>query len=1087
MRKFFTIAIILSIVQILGIAQSIPERGILPFIQNYTVEDYRAARQNFYITQDSRGLMYFANTDEAVLTFDGAQWGRINVPNNSVFSVYAFGNKVYVGARNDFGYLKRTKNYGLVYQSFLSQIPSKYHTFGNVWQINSTSDSSIVFLSPYILFFLKHDTIRALDIDSIDVKSLFLRMFKVKNNLYFTLKYRGIYQLHNDTLHYIDGTDTLWDLMAMLPYKDNSILLYSFYKGFFVYKNHSFYRLKTGLDSFLLQNVYRAIELKGKYYAFALVSGGLLITDKNLKPIQFANVQTGLYNDKIQNLFLDNENNLWLALDNGISCIKLFTPFSVFDKNYGFSKSTKVFSAQKLNGVLYIANSDGLFWRIWDSAKQQVNSFLQFKLVHGVSQKTYVLRNIEGKVFGVNDLGLYYVLQNQSVHYLSKVRGLINFVQLKSNPNIIIGVRDALQIFEKVNGKWTFKGIIKNFKEPLRYIAEDPRGFIWGSEKTAGVYRIYLNKTYDSVVHIVRYNKEQGLHGLKSQFKNFVFRVNDKVIFATIDGIYTYDYQRDTFVPDRQLNKLLGQNREINLIFQDSTGNLWVRRLVKENETKNWELDEFVKTDTGYVLKSKPFYPFRNKIFSISQISKNGYIIGSEGGFVYYNAAIKDNLDYGFRTYIRLVKLLGPDSIIYRGFRDQDSSKQSIPVLPYKFHNLRFVFSAGDYSNVKYLKYSYFLKGYDKDWSPWTSENIKEYSNLPAGNYTFYVKSKNLYDRQGQEAKFSFIIRPPWYLTTWAFLLYMVLAGLLIWLIVYLYTLRLRKQKEYLEEQVKLRTIEIEKQKQEIEAQRDLLAKQNKEIRRKNKDITSSIEYAKRIQTAMLPLEETISKYLPEHFIFFRPRDIVSGDFYWFAYKDGKIIIAAVDCTGHGVPGAFMSMIGAEILNTIVLTNGVTDAAQILNLQNLYIRTALKQETTDNQDGMDMALCVIDQQAGVVEFAGAKNPLIYVDKNHELHKIRGDRQSIGGYQYTKIVSFTKHVIPIESPMWFYIFSDGYQDQFGGPDERPMKFLTTNFYRLLHKIHELPMREQKIVLEQTFDEWKNGYNQTDDVLVIGFKL
>ncbi len=236
----------------------------------------------------------------------------------------------------------------------------------------------------------------------------------------------------------------------------------------------------------------------------------------------------------------------------------------------------------------------------------------------------------------------------------------------------------------------------------------------------------------------------------------------------------------------------------------------------------------------------------------------------------------------------------------------------------------------------------------------------------------------------------------------------------------------------------------------------------------------------------MLPLEETISQYLPEHFIFFKPRDIVSGDFYWFAYKNGKIIIAAVDCTGHGVPGAFMSMIGAEILNTIVLTNGITDPAKILNLLNVYIRTALKQDTTDNQDGMDVALCVIDRQAEVVEFAGAKNPLIYIDKNHQLHKIRGDRQSIGGYQYTKIVSFTKHIIPIDPPMWFYIFSDGYQDQFGGPG-RPTKFLTTNFYALLHKIHQLPMKEQKRILEETFEKWKNGYSQTDDILVIGFKL
>ena len=1085
MPKYLITSILFFFAIILVRGQQIINHGILPFVQNYTVEDYKAARQNFDVTQDGLGLMYFANSDEAVLVFDGSQWQRITVPNNSVFSVEADSNTVYVGARNDFGYLKHTADYGLVYQSLLDKVPSRYRSFGNVWQITISPDSQVIYFSPYIIFFYDRDTIRLIHIDSIDVKSLFLRMFNVRNHIYFTLKYRGIYRLVDDTLQYIAGTDTLWDLMAMLPYKNKSVLLYSFYKGFFVYDGKQFKHLQTDLDGFLKQNIYRAIDIKNRYYVFALISGGVLITDHNLVPVQFLNVNTGLYNDKVQNLYLDNQNNLWLALDNGIATVQLFTPFTVFDKNYGFSKSTKIFSALPFDRYLFVANSDGLFWRPWPEYENKIQPFVKFKLVEGVSQKTFTLRTIDDKVFGVNDLGLYYV-QDFRAYYLSKIRGLINFIRLKSAPNVIIGVKDALQLFEKTGGKWVSRGIIKNFKEPLRYIAEDPHGFIWGSEKTAGVYRIYLNDSHDSVVKVVHYNSQAGLHGLKSQFKNFVFPVKNNVIFATVNGLYRYNYRSDSFVPIEKLNRLLGQNREVNLIYQDSAGNYWIRRLVKQKDNKYWELDLLKRVDTGYVLIDRPFYPFRNKIFSISQISRHQYIIGSEGRFILYDDRVKFDFTAKFPTYLRMVKLLANDSVLFRGFARQSNVKNDVPILPYKFNDLRFVFSAGYYSNPKNVEYSYYLEGYDESWSPWVKENIKEYSNLPAGNYTFYVRSKNIYDQYGTTASFSFIIRPPWYLTIWAFFLYIILAALLVWLIVYLYTLRLRRQKEYLEEQVRLRTIEIEKQKQEIEAQRDLLAKQNEEIKRKNKDITASIEYAKRIQTAMLPLEETISKYLPEHFIFFKPRDIVSGDFYWFAYKNGKIIIAAVDCTGHGVPGAFMSMIGAEILNTIVLTNGITDPAKILNLLNVYIRTALKQDTTDNQDGMDVALCVIDRQAEVVEFAGAKNPLIYIDKNHQLHKIRGDRQSIGGYQYTKIVSFTKHVIPIDPPMWFYIFSDGYQDQFGGPG-RPSKFLTTNFYALLHRIHQLPMKEQKRILEETFEQWKNGHSQTDDILVIGFKL
>ncbi len=1084
MRLIFLILLIL--LEFYSQAQVIPNKGILGFVNNYTVDEYKAARQNFAITQDDRGLMYFANTDEAVLVFDGSNWERIPVPNNSVLSVQYDNGRIWVGAKNDFGYLTPNKTFGLEYKSLLDKVPEKYYGFGNVWQTAyDVKDSSEIFLSRLALFFYKDDTLKIIHIDSVDKNSLFLRLFKVRDDIYFSLKYIGLCKLENDTLQYLKGSDSLWTAMTMLPYKDGKTLVYSFFYGFYTYDGKKFRHIKTDLDNFLIRNVYRAIDIKGKYYAFALVGGGVLITDYNFRPIQLIDVKSGLYNDKVQNMYLDNQDNLWLALDNGIANVRIFTPFTFFDENYGFQKSTKVFAARIFHDTLYVANSDGLVWRRWSGYENKIQPVVEFAPVEGVEQKTFLLREIDNKVFGGNDFGLYYVRGNKA-HFLTKGKALINFIRLNSNPGRIIGVKDALQLFEKENGQWVFKTFVKNFKQPIRYVAEDEKGFLWGSEKTAGVYRIYLNDSYDSVIRVIHYNEQNGLHGLPSQYKNFVFQLNDRVIFATTDGLYGYDYTKDEFFPLTGLNSFLGEGKEVNWIYEDDYGNLWIRHLVQSDNNKNWELLELKKTDTGYVAVKAPFYPFRNRIFSVSQVEDSSYIIGTEGGFIFYDQSIPvTNNQQRFRTYIRTVKLLREDSVIYQGFFDQPQDKALYPVIPYKYNNLRFVFAAGYYGNSKDLQFSFYLDGYDKDWSPWTEENVKEYSNLPSGDYTFYVKSRNLYGTQGTTAKFSFVIRPPWYLTVWAFIGYVILAVLIVWLIVYLYTLRLRKQKEYLEEQVRLRTIEIEQQKHEIEVQRDLLAKQNDEIRRKNKDITSSIEYAKRIQTAMLPLEDTIRKYLPEHFILFRPRDIVSGDFYWFAYKDGKIIIAAVDCTGHGVPGAFMSMIGAEILNTIVLTNGVTDAAEILNLQNQYIRTALKQDTTDNQDGMDMALCVIDIENKKLEFAGAKNPLIYIDKNHELHKIRGDRQSIGGYQYTPIVSFKKYIVEIESPMWFYIFSDGFQDQFGG--DPPMKFLTKRFYELLHKIHTLPMEEQKQVLERTIEDWMKNSTQTDDILVIGFKL
>ncbi len=1077
------LAILLFISQFAG-AQILKNIGIIPFVNNYTAEDYRAEKQNFCIIQDNRGLIYVANIDEAILVYDGSQWSKIKVPNTPVISLSkAFDNIIYVGAKNDLGYLQHTSNHGLVYKSIKHLIPEKQRVFGKVWQVDYTKDSTIVYLSSLYLFLYKNGKLRSVYIDSVAPRSLFLRMFKVNNELYFSLKYKGLYKYTPDSLVFIKGSQKLWPSMTMLPYPQGQILIFSFFDGFYLYDGSRIRKIETPVDSFLIKNVYRAISVTGRYYAFALVRGGVLVTDLMLRPIQYLDVNTGLYNDKVQNLFLDKDDNLWLALDNGIASVHLFSPFTLFDHNYGFKKSTKTFSALLCRDTLYIANSDGLYARRWYGYEDKTKPVEHFVQIRNANTKTYVIRKVDDAILASSDLGLYQV-KNGQAYFITNDRTVRNFIQLRSNPDIIIGVSNSLLLFKRdKRGRWHFVQNVKNFNYPIRYIAEDTSGFIWGSESTFGVYKIYLNKTYDSVKRVVVYNDDNGLHGLPAQYKNFVYPLGEKIVFATIDGLYQYERRADLFVPMENLNKVIGQKGSINFVFQDSKDNIWFKQLIISDEQKYWILGILQKTDKGYHLVRAPFYPFINKVFSFAQLDKNSYLIGSEGGFIHYDSRINEDWQRPFEAIIRTVKIINADSIIFMGYEPQ--GEKDLPVLKYKFNNIRFVFSADYYRFPRKIEYSYYLKGYDQDWSNWSYENVKEYSNLPSGTYTFYAKARNIYGKESTQDSYTFVIKPPWYLTIWAFMFYILLAGLIVWLIVYLYTLRLRKQKEYLEEQVRLRTLEIEQQKHEIEVQRDLLAKQNEEIRRKNKDITDSIEYAKRIQNAILPLEENIKEHLPESFILYRPRDIVSGDFYWFAEKNGKIIIAAVDCTGHGVPGAFMSMIGAEVLNTIVLSQGVTDAAQILNLQNKYIRAALKQDTSDNQDGMDMALCVIDNKQGVVEFAGAKNPLIYVTKDGELHKIRGDRQSIGGFQYTKQVSFKKHVIEIDSPMWFYIFSDGYQDQFGGADRR--KFMTRNFYELLHSIHGLPMDEQKRVLEETIETWMAGTSQTDDILVIGFKL
>jgi len=279
-----------------------------------------------------------------------------------------------------------------------------------------------------------------------------------------------------------------------------------------------------------------------------------------------------------------------------------------------------------------------------------------------------------------------------------------------------------------------------------------------------------------------------------------------------------------------------------------------------------------------------------------------------------------------------------------------------------------------------------------------------------------------------------------------------------------------------------------------MEAQNQQIQQYNEELKNKNRNITSSINYAKRIQDAMLPSEHEIKTYFPESFILFKPKDIVSGDFYWFKHIDGyksefveiksSSIIAAIDCTGHGVPGAFMSMMGNEILNRIVVSNGITTSDGILNNLNKDILKALRQDETESKDGMDLARCMYSKEQNLLTYSGAKNPLVYI-RDGQLHTIKADKMPIGGSQMGRERKFTKHQLLINRPTYFYIYTDGYQDQFGGGEAR--KFMSKRLKNLFLSIHDKPMEDQKELLEQTYNDWKGDHPQIDDVLIIGFRL
>ncbi len=328
------------------------------------------------------------------------------------------------------------------------------------------------------------------------------------------------------------------------------------------------------------------------------------------------------------------------------------------------------------------------------------------------------------------------------------------------------------------------------------------------------------------------------------------------------------------------------------------------------------------------------------------------------------------------------------------------------------------------------------------------------------------------------------------------------------------YEMKIERQNKQLDKNLKeLRQLhaEISQQKEEIMAQRDEIQERRDAIAAKNRAITDSIQYASRIQTALLPPEDYINQILPEHFVLYRPKDIVSGDFYWMTTiqqdnREDKIVVAAADCTGHGVPGAFMSMLGIAFLNEIVNKEQSLHAGNILNQLRKHVIKSLRQTGKEGEakDGMDIALCIIDLEVMELQYAGAYNPLVIVrhnnnnlqvpynakilksaDKQYQLINIRGDRMPIGIY-IGGDNAFNNYTLNIRKSDSIYMFSDGFVDQFGGKSGR--KFMSKQLKKQLLAVQNHTMEEQRDILNQTFDKWRgNEYPQVDDVLMIGIKI
>lgn len=443
--------------------------------------------------------------------------------------------------------------------------------------------------------------------------------------------------------------------------------------------------------------------------------------------------------------------------------------------------------------------------------------------------------------------------------------------------------------------------------------------------------------------------------------------------------------------------------------------------------------------------------------------TKNGTILFStSNGVLSYNP--ENDIKNEIEPVLRIEQTVINDSIaLYDEMID----------LKYGKYNIQFDFIGISLKNATGVRYQYYLEGYDNEWLELTSESSALYNNLGPGSYVFHVKCFNSDGFGGTEIISIpiFIDKPFW--EKWWFI------GLCLLLIVISirYIIK-RRERILIENQIRLQKALDERTKEVVE-QKELL-----EI--KNKDITDSILYAKNIQQAMLPTAGQLGQYFSDTFVYFKPRDIVSGDFYWVEQYGKTIVVSCADCTGHGVPGAFMSLIGSTLLKDVAGYSEVQSSAEVLTYLDRELKEMLHKrgDSLSIHDGMDICVMDFNTETRKLRIASANRP-VFLYHNDQWIEIRGDRQSIGGDEIQNKKEFVLHEYQIHEGDMIYMFSDGITDQFGGSEGKKLK--RSGFKNWLDSIYRLPMNQQSSILHEKFEQWKSGGDQIDDVIVLGIKF
>jgi DNA-binding CsgD family transcriptional regulator/ligand-binding sensor domain-containing protein len=797
----------------------------VPGIKNYTKSEYRSGTQNWDIDQDDNGNVYFAN-ENGLLQFDGLSWQLYKVANClKVRSVKYDKNsgRIYVGGYSEFGYFESNDKGNLIYTSLSDLvIDSNFVESDFIWKIHIYKDE-VIFQSFSGAYIYKNDKI-----SSLKAPDRFQFSFKADNKLFFQDLNYGILEYNNGTLIPLKGTSVLndYEIWGMFSMPNNKYIISTLEKGLFIYENEKITSWDTEANRFIKKNgSLGGISLKNDTYILNSVLNGTITCDVNGKVIQHLNIKKGLLNHTVLTSFIDYKNNLWLGLDNGISYVNKNSPFTFFDPSYNLST---VYASIVHNNVLYTATNQGVFYHELNSSFSDND----FTLLKGITAQSWNLQVIGNELICSNNNGAY-IIKDKKVIRKIDVKGYYGFKRIPTSPNYVVGANyGGFSLFEITKNGIELKGVIDGFYNSTLFFEIDDN-FIW-LLRDENLYKMTLNvknKTFTAI------DKISHLNSTKNKV-NSLQKINGKVTFETNNQFYTFNNKENIFNEDLGLSNLFKNCLPVDYIKEDAIGNLWY--------TSNGSLGVLLKESLGSYKNSHTIFSnltgnLVNDNLSINTHDAQNIFIGTTNGLANYNSKFKIDTTDKPKAFIRSFTYNG--GIVILG---NPSEKKVTYKMPYTKNNVKFTFSSPEFDNSKNLSFSFQLLPFDSNWSKWSKNTIKEYTNLTDGEYIMKVKTRNSYNKESDTKILKFVITPPWYKHYIAYIAYILILILIIYFTSVFIKMRYRKReyyktiehrKIYLEKESKIRKEQYHLENQIQKLKREKL---QSKLRSKNKELVNN-------------------------------------------------------------------------------------------------------------------------------------------------------------------------------------------------------------------------------------------------------